>query len=211
MSTTHRLPILRRGVPGAPPSQPVAEPVTDDDDKLLRVGDLARAAGKTVRAIHHYENVGLLKPHKRSKGRYRLYAPEAVARLAWIGKLHDLGMTLGEIQNILAMWEQASSAPEAMAEIRAVYDAKLDEVRSQIERLSSLERELKASVSYLDTCDVCDPGELVAACSSCTVHDSRDPEPGLVAGLYAGQGIAASGSAARADAISSATGSDGAG
>src|ERR1700741_663993 len=41
-------------------------------ERLFQVGDLARATGKTVRAIHHYEDVGLLQPHARSKGRYRL-------------------------------------------------------------------------------------------------------------------------------------------
>ncbi|MBX3252474.1 MAG: MerR family DNA-binding transcriptional regulator, partial [Myxococcales bacterium] len=40
------------------------------------MGDLAREAGKTVRAIHLYEQMELLKPAGRSKGRYRLYGPE---------------------------------------------------------------------------------------------------------------------------------------
>src|ERR1041384_2231185 len=67
-------------------------------EQLLQVGDLARASGKTVRAIHHYEEVGLLKPHARSKGRYRLYDQAAVTRVRWIGKLHDLGLSLSQIQ-----------------------------------------------------------------------------------------------------------------
>ena len=158
------------------------------DDELLQVGDLARAVGKTVRAIHHYENVGLLRPHKRSKGRYRLYAPDAVSRVRWIGKLHDLGMSLTEIQQIVASWEEAPSAPGAMAHIRTVYEAKRAEVRAQIARLEELERELSSSLEYLDTCEnTCDPGELVDACSCCTVHEPGGREPELVAGLYAGQ------------------------
>jgi MerR family transcriptional regulator, copper efflux regulator len=158
------------------------------DEELLQVGDLARAVGKTVRAIHHYENVGLLRPHKRSKGRYRLYAPDAVSRVRWIGKLHDLGMSLTEIQQIVASWEESPSAPGAMAQVRTVYEEKRAEVRAQIARLEELERELSASLEYLDTCEnTCDPGELVDACSCCTVHDPGDREPELVAGLYAGQ------------------------
>jgi len=155
-------------------------------EQLLQVGELARACGKTVRAIHHYENVGLLMPHKRSKGRFRLYAPDAVARVRWIGKLHELGMTLAEIQEILELWEQAPNAPEAMAKIRAVYHQKLTEVRGQISRLAALEHELSASLGYLDTCDTCDPSELIAACCACTAHAPGEAEPELVAGLYAG-------------------------
>src|ERR1700761_2441058 len=104
----------------------------EDGERLLQVGDLARASGKTVRAIHHYEEVGLLRPHARSKGRYRLYDQGALARLKWIGKLHDLGLSLGQIQEMVRLWESASSAPGAMARIRGVYTLKLEETRAQI-------------------------------------------------------------------------------
>ena len=46
--------------------------------KLLRVGDLARQTGKTVRAIHLYDEMGLLKPNTRSNGGFRLYEASAV-------------------------------------------------------------------------------------------------------------------------------------
>jgi DNA-binding transcriptional MerR regulator len=179
MPKVHRLPVV-----GTAPSAPGSSPEADEGE-LLQVGELARAVGKTVRAIHHYEEIGLLKPHKRSKGRYRLYAHDAVTRVRWLDKLHALGMSLTEIQQIVATWEQARSAPGAMATIRDVYQKKLTEVREQIARLAGLERELQASLSYLDTCEICDPSELVAACCSCTVHDHHAPEPDLVSGLYA--------------------------
>ena len=67
-------------------------------ERLLQVGELAKAAGKTVRAIHHYEEIGLLKPDARSKGRFRLYDPSAVTRVRWISKLHDLGMNEGVLR-----------------------------------------------------------------------------------------------------------------
>lgn len=178
MAQIHRLPIIDTRQDSSP-----GEPVDDAD--LIQVGDLARLCGKTVRAIHHYENLGLLRPHKRSKGRFRLYAPDAVSRVRWIGKLNDLGMTLSEVQQILSTWEESPNAIDAMTQIRAVFQQRLDDVRSQIDRLSMLERELGRSVDYLDTCDTCEPTELIAACSACTVHDKSEPEPELVAGLYA--------------------------
>lgn len=179
MAKNHRLPLMS---PNGLPQH--VEPTSDDD--LLQVGELARAVGKTVRAIHHYENVGLLSPHKRSKGRYRLYAPDAVSRVRWISKLHDLGMSLSEIQQIVSSWKDADTAPEAMGTIRDVYRQKLADVQSQISHLTSLERELRASLDYLDTCETtCDVDHLVGACNCCTVHEVDEPD--LVAGLYAGQ------------------------
>jgi MerR family copper efflux transcriptional regulator len=173
-----------------------AEEQADNGEHLLQVGDLAKASGKTVRAIHHYEEVGLLRPHARSKGRYRLYDQAALARLRWIGKLHDLGLSLAQIQEMVRLWESASSAPGAMARIRGVYTRKLEETRAQIAHLAALEQELAASIEYLDTCDTCDPGELVRACTCCNHHDPAEPEPHLVAGIHGGTG-GANGAAAR--------------
>ena len=160
----------------------------DDGERLLQVGDLAKASGKTVRAIHHYEDVGLLRPHARSKGRYRLYDHGALARIRWIGKLHDLGLSLARIQEMVRLWESASSAPGAMARIRSIYTQKLEETRAQIAHLATLERELSASIDYLDTCDTCDPAELVRACTCCNHRDPHQPEPHLVAGIHGGPG-----------------------
>jgi DNA-binding transcriptional MerR regulator len=163
--------------------------IAEDADKLLQVGDIAKASGKTVRAIHHYEEVGLLQPHARSKGRYRLYDQAALNRVRWIGKLHDLGLSLSQIQEMVEAWETAPSAPGAMSRIQAIYQQKLEETRAQIAHLTALERELVASIDYLETCDTaCDPGELVRACTSCDYHDRSRPEPELVAGIHGGNG-----------------------
>jgi MerR family transcriptional regulator, copper efflux regulator len=180
MATVHHLPIVQ-----ADPGMPARAAAPGDDEPLLQIGDLAREVGKTVRAIHHYESIGLLQPHKRSKGRFRLYSRDAVARVRWIVKLGELGMSLSEIQQIFALWEKSPTAPEAMRQVRAVYHQKLKEVHEQIARLSALERELGASLEYLDTCNTCDPHELIGACCDCTVHHDDQPEPELVAGIYA--------------------------
>ncbi|NUQ78097.1 MAG: MerR family transcriptional regulator [Polyangiaceae bacterium] len=160
----------------------------EDAERFFQVGDLAKATGKTVRAIHHYEEIGLLQPNARSKGRYRLYDAAALTRIRWISKLHDLGMSLAQIQQLLQAWETSPSAPGAMSKIRSIYLQKLEETRAQIARLSALERELEASIDYLDTCDTCDPAELVRACTNCNVHTSSQHEPELVAGIHGGNG-----------------------
>ncbi|HYQ28910.1 MAG TPA: MerR family transcriptional regulator, partial [Polyangiaceae bacterium] len=69
-----------------------------EEGELLLVGDLAKAVGKTVRAIHLYEELGLVRAHERSKGRYRLFTPDALVRVRWIIKLQNLGLSLSDIQ-----------------------------------------------------------------------------------------------------------------
>lgn len=193
MTHRHHLPLAHELGVAVPPLSPRTEAdgsrePDDGDERLYQVGDIARAAGKTVRAIHHYEELGLLRPHARSKGRYRLYDEAALTRVRWISKLHDLGLSLGQIQQVVSLWESSPSAPEAMARVRAIYQQKLEETRAQIAHLSTLERELEASLDYLDTCETCDPAEIVVACSNCNHHDKGQAEPDLVAGIHGGNG-----------------------
>lgn len=183
-----RLPILNEiAEAAAPPAAASGRAVADEE--LMQVGDLAREAGKTVRAIHLYEQMELLKPAGRSKGRYRLYGPEALVRIRWIGKLQDLGFSLTDIKAIVKDVEaegRGASAPSAMAKVREVYKRKLDDARTQIERLRTLEREILASLDYLDTCDsACEPGKLLAECPTCNHHDRAQEVPDLVAGFRA--------------------------
>lgn len=151
-------------------------------DELLRVGDLARETHKTVRALHLYEELGLLQPVERSKGGFRLYAPDAVVRVRWIAKLQDMGFSLPDIQEILRQWERSGSAIDAMRKIQTLYQQKLEAVDQQIERLKQLRGELVASIDYLESCDVCDPVRLITACPRCELHECGAPE--LVAGLH---------------------------
>jgi DNA-binding transcriptional MerR regulator len=178
MPDHHRLPI----VPGAP----VGEQLVPSTHDLMQVGDLARETGKTVRAIHLYEELGLLEPAARSKGGYRLYASEALTRIRWIGKLQDMRFSLGDIQTIVNEWEQAGSAPGAMKRMREVYTRKLEDTREQQRRLAALEQELASSLDYLDTChDVCEPQRLLSACNCCDLHDKSAEVPELVLGFRA--------------------------
>ena len=151
------------------------------EEELLQVGDLARAVGKTVRAIHLYEELGLLKAHERSKGRYRLFTQDAVVRVRWIGKLQSLGLSLSEIQAIGRSRSDVDSAKSAAAHLREVYEAKLSETRSKITELRALESELVASLDYLAACHTASVPEVkVECCPSCERHPETPPE--LVAG-----------------------------
>ncbi len=168
-------------------SQPIRLPVLaqiEKEENLLQVGDLARLTGKTVRAIHLYEELRLLKPIGRSKGGYRLYDTGAPLRIRWIQKLQDMGFSLTDIQTVVRDWEQSGSAPRAMTKMRDVYQKKLEETRATLRRLDQLERELERSLDYLDTCDVCEPDRLLSTCSSCNHHACDESVvPELVSGF----------------------------
>jgi DNA-binding transcriptional MerR regulator len=149
----------------------------------LKVGELARRAGKTTRAIHLYEELGLLTPAVRSKGGFRLYSPRAVARLEWIQKLQDMGFSLTEIKAFLRVWEESSTAPKAMSTVREIFADKLRETRDTITRLSKLADELQESLTYLESCRSCEPVHTQPECGHCEIHGHEGRAPLLVDGI----------------------------
>src|SRR5262247_4296110 len=127
--------------------------------QYLRVGDLARLTGKTVRAIHLYEELGLLEPATRSSGGFRLYHAAAAERVRWIDLLNGLGLSLHETRDVLDRWWKSDRGPEAMDELRQLFTAKLEETRENLLRIGELEKELVEGLAYLETCRVCgEPG-----------------------------------------------------
>jgi DNA-binding transcriptional MerR regulator len=150
---------------------------------LLRIGDLARATGKTVRAIHLYEELGLLQPSTRSSGGFRLYEPTATERVRWIDLLHGLGFSLQEMRRLLRSWWSADLGPGAMSELRTLFLTKLEETRASLGRYAQLERELVEGLAYLETCRECASPSTVRACLTCSQDHGTPVEPALLAGL----------------------------
>ena len=151
--------------------------------RSLRVGDLAKRTGKTVRALHLYEEHGLLAPAQRSSGGYRLYTRDSEVRVRWIDKLQQMGFTLTDIKQIVQEVERSENAPDAMQRVQNLYREKLEETREQLRRLTSLESELTASLAYLETCHNCETEELLGACGACSLHDCDHKPPELVLGF----------------------------
>ena len=69
---------------------------------LLKVGELATRTGLTVRTLHHYDTIELLKPSARSEAGYRLYNQDDVARLHAIQALRHMGLSLADVGDMLA-------------------------------------------------------------------------------------------------------------
>ena len=152
------------------------------DTKFLRVGELAKAVGKTVRAVHLYEELGLLRPAMRTEGGFRLYYPDAVARIDWVVKLQAIGFKLSEIQGFIRDFEDAPSGRMATDRAREVFSRKLHEIREQIIQIRAIESDLTDALNYLDACQDCSPAYTPTECSVC---DHQGHERGTAPPLFA--------------------------
>src|SRR5690242_17932075 len=69
--------------------------------KSYQSREFAIRAGVTVRALHHYDRLGLLKPSRRSRAGYRLYSDTDLIRLEQIVVLKSIGLPLKELGQLL--------------------------------------------------------------------------------------------------------------
>jgi len=83
-----------------------------------RIGALASATGLTVRALHHYDHIGLLTPSDRSSAGHRLYADADVTRLYRISLMRRLGFPLAQIAGVLddPDWDLRASVARHLAD-----------------------------------------------------------------------------------------------
>lgn len=102
----------------------------------MTVGELARRSGLTVRTLHHYDQIGLLRPALRSAAGYRLYGRDDVARLHAIQALRQLGLALKDIAALLAGGEAA--LPTVLAQQRRALDAEIARASALRDRLTLL-------------------------------------------------------------------------
>ncbi|HEY0588878.1 MAG TPA: MerR family transcriptional regulator [Pseudoduganella sp.] len=109
---------------------------------MLKVGELARRSGLTVRTLHHYDSIGLLKPSGRSDAGYRLYNRDDVARLHQVQALRRFGMALADIGQFLA--KPGSSLPDLIARQIDSLDRQIAEAAKLREQLTALRGQLLA-------------------------------------------------------------------
>jgi DNA-binding transcriptional MerR regulator len=103
----------------------------------LKVGELARRTGLTVRTLHHFDQIGLLKPSARSASGYRLYSREDVARLHSIQALRHLGLPLKQIAAMLS--GDGEGLPQIVARQLRALDHQIAQAQALRGRLALLQ------------------------------------------------------------------------
>jgi MerR family transcriptional regulator, thiopeptide resistance regulator len=106
-----------------------------------RIGEFAKLAGVTVRALHHYDRIGLLKPQRAGSG-FRVYSLQDLERLEQIAALKFLGIPLAEIKLLLkrgplTLADSLHMQREALGEKRRLIDRALVAIEAAVKGIRS--------------------------------------------------------------------------
>ncbi len=115
-----------------------------EQEKRWKVGELARATGLTVRALHHYDEIELVVPAERTSGGHRLYSERDVERLYRVLALRRLGLRLNDIAGVLD--DEGVGLLETVRRHLEHVERQLDKQRQLRERLQDLLDALERSV-----------------------------------------------------------------
>ena len=108
-----------------------------------RIGQVAKQTGLSIDTIRFYEKEGLLRHPARTEGRFRLFGPNDIQTLRFIGKSKELGFSLGEIRELLIL---RSEHVPACSHVQELLEQKLAGVEQKIEELRTLEHGLRAAL-----------------------------------------------------------------
>ena len=110
-------------------------------DRRLKIGDLARITGLSIKTIRYYEKRRLLEQPPRTEGGYRVYGPEEVARLRFVQRAKLLGLTLEEIRELVTLAARCNEG-EIVPRLEEVLDAKLEETGLKMAELAAFRQNL---------------------------------------------------------------------
>jgi MerR family transcriptional regulator, thiopeptide resistance regulator len=104
----------------------------------LKVGDLAKQTGVSVRTLHYYDEIGLLSPSHRTEAGYRLYSEDDIIRLQQIVSLRQIGFSLEQIREC---FEQSEFSPHHVVQLHL----------SQLKEQMALQQQLYARLETIAT------------------------------------------------------------
>ena len=123
-------------------SHPTAAPVA--------IGVAAQRAGVSARMVRHYEALGLLPGVARTDSGYRQYTAADVHTLQFIRRARDLGFSMDEIAELLALWRNRR---RSSAGVMRIAQAHIEDLDQRIAAMQAMQRSLKALVACCQGAD----------------------------------------------------------
>ncbi len=107
--------------------------------ETLTIGKLAKKAGVNIETIRYYERRKLIPEPPRRESGYRQYGPDFVIRIQFIKRAQELGFSLNEIAELLAL----RIDPETnCSEVRNRAESKITNIEGKIQTLQSMKQAL---------------------------------------------------------------------
>jgi Hg(II)-responsive transcriptional regulator len=110
------------------------------EHQMMRIGEAATRAGVNIQTLRYYERQGLLPKPPRTGSHYRLYSDDGVRRVRFVKRAQELGFTLKEIKELLALRLDSRAT---CADVRKRSEAKIADINGRIRTLRAMKKALE--------------------------------------------------------------------
>lgn len=106
----------------------------------MTIGQAAQRSGVPAKTIRYYESIGLVGPAARGENKYRAYSDKEVDILRFISRARDLGFSLGEIEQLLALYRDRNRPSR---EVKRLALRHIDDLDRKIDELKTIKKALQ--------------------------------------------------------------------
>ena len=108
----------------------------------MNIGQAAKQSGISAKMIRYYESIGLIGPAVRTDSGYRVYSDQDLHTLRFVRRARDLGFSVEQMNELLALWQDRS---RASADVKRIALEHVEELERKAEAL----REMAATLKHL--------------------------------------------------------------
>ncbi len=111
----------------------------------MNIGEAAATSGVSAKMIRYYEEIGLIRPPARTAAGYRVYSEDDIHTLRFVRRARDLGFSVEQMGELLALWQDRSRASAEVKRIAMDHVAVLEAKMRELQQMAGTLRELAGS------------------------------------------------------------------
>lgn len=106
----------------------------------MNIGEAAAASGVSAKMIRYYEQIGLIKPAARTMAGYRVYSDQDIQALRFIRRARDLGFTVEQMTELMALWHDRG---RASSDVKRIAEGHIGALENKMRELQDMARALR--------------------------------------------------------------------